>query len=89
MAALQGLKRLLRGVTRELTESERARGYIFISRDKEVKKILGKKFDFKIGADTYKQRSIDGSGRLYIGKTKSVGRHDVVIRLVDGKLVIE
>jgi hypothetical protein len=66
MGKNQGIIRYTQGYKRKLTKSEILRGYLFISNDKTIKKMVGltihlnnKKFDGK---------NIDGSGRIIAGK---------------------
>lgn len=68
MAAKQGLKRLLQGATKRITNSEAARGYFFVTNDKLARKLLGDFFDVKFGNYTLKDRSIDTYGRISVGR---------------------
>lgn len=91
MAAYQGLKRLNNGVVRRLTKSETDRGYIFITNDKEAKKLLGKKFDVKISGNILENKSIDSSGRIMVGREAitKLNNRDFSIRLIETNLVIK
>ncbi len=91
MAAYQGLKRLNNGVVRRLTKSEADRGYIFITNDKEAKKLLGKKFDVKISGEILEGKSIDSSGRIMVGRETitKLNNRDFSIKLIEHNLIIK
>lgn len=91
MAAYQGLKRLNNGVVRRLTKSEADRGYIFITNDKEAKKLLGKKFDVKVSGEILTDKSIDSSGRIMVGRETiaKLNNRDFSIKLIERNLIIK
>ncbi len=91
MAAYQGLKRLHNGVVRRLTKSEADRGYIFITNDKEAKKLLGKKFDVRLSGDILEDRTIDSSGRIMVGREviSKLHNRNFSIKLIESNLIIK
>ncbi len=91
MAAKQGLRRLHNGIVRRLTKSEADRGYIFITNDKEAKKLLGKEFDVKVSGSVLEKRSIDSSGRISVGRDVigKLSSRDLSIKLIENHLIIK
>lgn len=88
MAKGQGLLILGRGAATRLTPSERNRGYLFISTDKQVKRILGERAQLIVnGKDRYSKK-MDKSGRIYIGRelTRSIGPSPYTLRMENGVL---
>lgn len=90
MGANQGLIRLSRGVNRELTSSEISRGYLFITKDKAVQKILGKDFLVKIKNNDFENQNLDNSGRISIGKmcTQKLKNQEITISLEGSKIIV-
>lgn len=91
MGTNQGLFRLMKGIERSLTASEVSRGYLFISKDKAVQKLLGKNFSVKICSEILEKQNIDGSGRIIIGKTyiSKLKNREFKIILETEKIIIQ
>jgi hypothetical protein len=68
MAAKQGLNRLFNGAKKQVTNSEAARGYLFVTNDKLARQELGGLFNVKLGIYFLKDRSIDTYGRISVGR---------------------
>jgi len=89
MGLNQGVKRLSCGIVRRLSRHELARGYVFISLDKHLSKILDTKdFEVEIAGEICPRRRIDSQGRVQIPKRllKNIGTtEEVHIRLVSRK----
>jgi len=68
MGKKQGLNNLTKGFQRELTQSELSRGYLFISKDKEVIELLKEGFNVFIDKVQLKNKKLDNSGRTVLGK---------------------
>ncbi len=68
MAANQGLKRLLRGAEKTITNSEANRGYFFVTNDHLAINKLGQFFDVKFIDHMLKDRHIDSYGRISVGR---------------------
>lgn len=90
MGTNQGLIRLLKGASRNLTASEIARGYLFITKDKIAQKTLGKNFSIIVRSEEIKNQNIDGSGRVLIGKsfTEKFKHREIKILLEHNKIII-
>lgn len=91
MAALQGLRRLKEGFEKKLTNSEISRGYIFVTMDKEAKKIIGENFLLKVKDVSFKNKNIDSFGRVSIGRevAKKLAGKKIVLRLKGNLLTLE
>jgi len=91
MGKNQGLNRLSNGVKRKVTASEVNRGYLFISKDKSVEGLLGEEFDTIIYDQIFKYRSIDSSGRIYVGREimKRLKNRYIEINLDKKRVVIK
>lgn len=69
MGKNQGLKRLDGGISRKLTNSELSRGYMFVTMDTHIQKIINPKdFEVLINGKLAGRYKIDSSGRIFIGK---------------------
>lgn len=68
MPKYQGLNNLKRGITRKLTLSEASRGYLFISKDRAFREIVGDQLIVNINGKPYSKR-LDSHGRVFIGKS--------------------
>ncbi len=85
MAAHQGRKRLAIGVRRALTQHELIRGYVFVSKDKDLNEVLNtSSFILKLGEKSFPNRRIDVSGRVHVLRTELSAFSDgyVSIRIV-------
>ena len=89
MARFQGHNRLTDGFVRNLTKSEQTRGYIFVSKDKEIEKL--KELEIFINGKTIGVKSIDNSGRISVGQqlTKDIGGKSCRFKLKGEKLFLE
>ncbi len=81
MGKNQGLNNLTKGFNRRLTQSEVSRGYLFISKDRAILKILDEGFKVRIGEIELKNKKLDSSGRITIGKVLSSKLAEKEIRL--------
>lgn len=81
MGKFQGHKRLTEGYSRNLTKSEVARGYIFISNDQEVRK-LGD-VEIFVNGKGVGDKKVDGSGRVSVGQKLT---HDIGEKICNFKL---
>lgn len=69
MARGPGIKRYVNGFTKRLTNSERKRGYVFISNDKLLPDILDtQNFEVEIEGQILPNRHIDKSGRIFVSR---------------------
>ena len=70
MGYIQGVTKLRQGVVRNLTPHEVKRGYIFISKNRALSKVLDvNDFEVEIAGRLYPSRKIDVSGRVHIPRT--------------------
>ncbi len=80
MGANQGVLRLNQGITRELTNSERARGYLFISNDQQIKGME----NLNIFINNEKiDKKVDNFGRIGAGMTiiNQIGKKSLTLKL--------
>lgn len=69
MGKNQGLKRLGDGTSRKLTNSELSRGYLFVTHDSNIQKIINPNdFEVLVNGKLAGRYKIDSSGRIFIGK---------------------
>lgn len=65
----QGTKRVVKGFTRQLTNSELKRCYVFISNDKSLSDVLDtRNFEAEIEGQVLPNRRIDKSGRIFVSR---------------------
>lgn len=92
MAARQGLRRILEGVTRTLTKHELERGYVYVTLDKALHEAFDvTDFTASLNGQPFEHRRISVSGRVHIptGVLKAIGTETQVrIKAVDGRLEI-
>lgn len=75
MAARQGIKKLSAGIERALTAHEFARGYVFISLDRDLNDILNvDDFTATVDGVDFPGRRISSSGRVAIPRSFLNGR---------------
>jgi len=91
MGANQGFMMLTKGRIRKLTLSEVDKGYIFITMDISVAKLLSKEFHVKIDNLEFHDKKLDGSGRIYVGKkiTRQLKTKNLAIKLVGNTITIK
>ena len=87
MGLNQGLHRLQEGFSRKLTKSEQARGYLFISKDKSLKKL---DLEIVINKDRLGKKKFDGHGRIGVGRklVVNIGNKEVYFKLRDNQVEI-
>ena len=89
MGIRQGRKRLEQGITRKLTRHEIARGYVYVSQDRDLSDVLDVNNFTVIFDDTVvSNRRIDVSGRVHISRrllTKVGLGRPITIRLTSKK----
>jgi len=85
MGSNQGVILLKRGSIRELTPSEISRGYIFITKDKLARVMLGETFTCSIQGKAFNEKSIDSFGRIYAGKSITRSLEGKSWRLASGR----
>ena len=66
MGVHQGRRRLLKGVSRPLTVHEYQRGYVFISKDRDLNEVLNPPFNVDVAGTIVSGRRVDVSGRVHI-----------------------
>ena len=68
MGPRQGRIRLQAGISRQVTRHEVARGYLYLTRDRDFHEIFSvADFEMQIDATVLAHRHIDQYGRVYIG----------------------
>lgn len=87
MGLNQGLNKFQRGFSRKLTKSEQARGYLFISKDKLIKKI---DLQININKEFWMKKKVDSHGRIGIGRKlmTQIGNKEIIFKLHNDKLEI-
>lgn len=85
----QGITRYTAGYVRKLTNSEKARGYMFISNDRLIKG--NRDIEIVIGNKKYSGENIDNSGRIVVGRDiiKVIGDNEISYLLRDNILTID
>lgn len=88
MAKNQGILNYTKGYSRYLTNSEKNRGYLFISNDKDVKS--KQNWEIYINKVKIENKKIDNSGRIIAGKKiiHEIGDKQIHFKLVDNILTI-
>ncbi|QQS38901.1 hypothetical protein IPM62_06000 [Candidatus Woesebacteria bacterium] len=88
MGIRQGVTRYTSGYIRKLTNSEKARGYMFISNDRLIKG--NKDIKIIIGNKNFSGENIDNSGRIVAGKDviQDIGNKDITFKLSGNRLTI-
>lgn len=93
MGKNQGIYLLHKGINRDITPSEASRGYLFISKDKEVRKKLGSSFNVTLNGMAVLPKKLDAHGRIFLGRDQSNKWRGRTVKIVfdDGRktLVIE
>lgn len=92
MGRSEGLVRLQRGVSRKLWESERNRGYLFVSADKKIKELCGPHgCEVILNGTSIGRKRIDNSGRISVGKKiiEKIGQRELVLRRINKKITID
>jgi hypothetical protein len=90
MGKNQALPRLLKGAVRDLSNSERMKGYLFITMDNNLLPLINKEFVFFILNEEIKNKKLDKYGRIYLGNelTKKLGSNKISIKIIEKKIVI-
>ena len=87
MGLNQGLHKFQKGFSRRLTKSEQTRGYLFISKDKLIKKM---DLEIAINKDLWGKKKVDSHGRIGAGKKllSQVGNKEIYFKLRGNKVEI-
>lgn len=90
MAEFQGLNNLSKGICKKINKFEINRGYIYITKDREVLKRVKDKLSITINGEKHKKNLIDSSGRITIGVdvSRKMADKDVCLKLEGTKISI-